>query len=163
MKLLDKAANVAIILGVTVFVAVIVHDEFLKPKAPDNSPRALVGTSVTLPDLQLNPSHNSLLLAISTTCHFCKDSLPFYKELAAKTQGKVDMVAVLPQPVDEAQTFLQNAGVPAAKIISAKLSAIGVRGTPTLLLVDSKGKVQEEWQGFLDEKKKQQLYARVLQ
>lgn len=108
MKLLEKCANIAVIVGVAAFLFVIVRGEFNKNKqsAP---PRALVGKSITLPGTQLNPQHNSLLVAISTQCHFCKDSLPFYKTLTEKAQGKLDVIAVFPQPVAEAQSFLQQA------------------------------------------------------
>lgn len=163
MKWLDKIANIAVILGVAVFIFVVVRGEFAKRKAPDDSPRTLVGTSISLPGLQLDQTHNSLLVAISTTCHFCQDSLPFYKELAAKAQGKIDVIAVLPQTTAESEAFLQKAGVSATKVVSARLDSIGVRGTPTMLLVDTHGKVQEEWRGFQDEKGRQQVLARVLQ
>jgi hypothetical protein len=89
--------------------------------------------------------------------------MPFYKELAAKAQGKVDLVAVLPQPMEEAQAFLKKAEVPTNRVVSTNLSAIGVSGTPTILLVDSRGKVQEEWKGLLTDQRKQQLLTRVLQ
>ena len=126
-------------------------------------PRALVGKSVTLPGTQLNPQHNSLLVAISTTCHFCKDSLPFYKTLAEKAQGKLDVIAVFPQPVAEAQSFLQQAQVAPTSVVSADLGKIGVQATPTMLLVNPQGKVLEEWMGKQDDSGEQRVLARVLQ
>ncbi len=162
MKLIEKIANIAVIVGVVVFLFVVVRGEFNKHKQSGNSPRALVGTSVTLPGTQLNQVHNSLLVAISTTCHFCKDSLPFYKTLAEKTKGKIDVIAVFPQPVAEAQSFLQQAQVAPSSVVSADLGKIGVQGTPTMLLVNPQGKVLEEWLGKQDDGSEQKVLERVL-
>jgi thioredoxin-related protein len=162
MKLLEKCANIAVIVGVAAFLFVIVRGELNKNKQSP-PPRALVGKSVTLPGTQLNPQHNSLLVAISTQCHFCKDSLPFYKTLAERAQGKLDVIAVFPQPVAEAQSFLQQAQVAPTSIVSADFSKIGVQATPTMLLVDPHGKVLDEWMGKQDESGEQRVLARVLQ
>jgi hypothetical protein len=162
MKYLDKIANIALILGVAVFLFIVIRGEFRSREQLKPSAQALVGTSVTLPGVVLSQSHMSLVIALSTKCHFCQDSLPFYKELTAKAQGKLDIIAVLPQPKSEAQSFLQSAGVSATKIVSANLTTIGVWGTPTLLLLDEHGKVQKEWVGILDESGRQQVLAKIL-
>jgi hypothetical protein len=39
---------------------------------------------------------------------------------------------------------------------------IGVRGTPTVLLVDGSGKVKQAWVGRLDEKSQQDLLSQAL-
>jgi thioredoxin-related protein len=44
---------------------------------------------------------------------------------------------------------LEGAGVHVDDVKQAQLSTIGVTGTPTLLLVDSTGKVANVWQGKL--------------
>jgi len=89
--------------------------------------------------------------------------LPFYRELSAKTQGKLDLIAVLPQPLAESQTFLQKGALSVTRVVSTNLNQFGVLGTPTILLVDTHGRVQEEWLGFQDDKARQQVLARILQ
>jgi thiol-disulfide isomerase/thioredoxin len=163
MKLIDRIANIALIIGVAVFLFIVIRGDFVKQKRPNGSPKTLIGTSVSLPGIPLSETHNSLLVVISTKCHFCKDSLPFYKELITKTHGKIDVVAISPDPVTEMQTFLQEADVSAAKIASIDLAAIGITGTPTLLLVNGSGRVLEQWQGMLDERGRQKVLARILQ
>lgn len=161
-KLLDKLANLALIVGVAVFLFILFRDGAFRHKTPGNSPRSLVGTSVSLPGVQLNQNHNTVLLAISTTCHFCQESVPFYKELSAATQEKVDLIAVLPQSLVESKTFLQKAGVSAKTLISADLNSIGIHGTPTILLLDPQGNVKQEWRGFQDVAGQKQIIALVL-
>jgi hypothetical protein len=122
-----------------------------------------VGSYINLPGVPPSQEHDSLLLAISTSCHFCQESLPFYRELSAKTQGKLDLIAVLPQPLAESQTFLQKGALSVTRVVSTNLNQFGVLGTPTILLVDTHGRVQEEWLGFQDDKARQQVLARILQ
>lgn len=86
MKHLDKIANIAVIIGVAVFLVLVARNE-LTGRADPNSPKALLGTKINLPELRVPLQRNSLVLALSTTCHFCKYSLPFYKSLAAQVQG----------------------------------------------------------------------------
>jgi thiol-disulfide isomerase/thioredoxin len=162
MKWLDKIANVALMLGVAVFLYVVFHGDFIVRKSRPQPASALTGSSLKVPGLNFNQQHKSFVLAISTTCHFCKDSMPFYRELSMKTQGKVDLIAVLPQKVDEANVFLGSSSVMATKVVSASLDTLGVTGTPTLLLVDSQGKVQKEWMGELNDEQKKQVFAEIL-
>src|SRR5882724_361811 len=83
VKHLDKIANVAVIVGMAVFLILVVRNEFGRPNL-DNSPKKLLGTAIKLPELQFPLQRNSIVLALSTTCHFCQDSLPFYKMLATQ-------------------------------------------------------------------------------
>ena len=101
MRHLDKIANVAIILAVAVFLGLVAKGEFAWRKVPANSApapsQALVGTTISLPGVDLPKDRNSLLLVVSTECHFCRDSLPFYKDLTAKSRGRLNVIAILPQ------------------------------------------------------------------
>lgn len=166
MKYLDRIANIAIIVAVIVFLGLVVKGEFGGRKAPPFTAQAasqgLVGATVSLPGVQLPKDRSSLLLVVSTECHFCKDSLPFYKDLTAKSRGRLNVVAVLPQPKAEAQKFLKDADVQADEVVTATPDALGVRGTPTVLLVDGTGKVKEAWIGRLDAKGQENLLAAAL-
>ena len=88
--------------------------------------------------------------------------MPFYKELTAKSRGRLNVVAVLPQPQAEAKKFLQDAGVEANQVVTATPDAVGVRGTPTVLLVDGNGKVKQAWAGRLDQEGQENLLAAAL-
>jgi hypothetical protein len=159
---LDKAANLAVILGIAVFLVVVGRNELTRHKPRVTSPDALTGKTISLPGVHFPQARNSFVLVLSTGCHFCQASLPFYRELASKSQGQLDMLAVFPQPQTEAQAFLQNASVTTTQVISASLDSVGVSATPTLLLVDGTGKVQAAWIGLLDEKRQQQAFSHVL-
>ena len=59
------------------------------------------------------------------------------------------MAAVLPQPVAEAQQYLGSAGVHVDEVRHVQLNTLGVRATPTLLLLDDAGVVTDVWVGKL--------------
>jgi thiol-disulfide isomerase/thioredoxin len=162
---LEKTANVAVIVGVAVFLFLVVRNQLNHsqlPIVPSMTAEAFVGQTINLPGLQFPQDHKSLVLALSTACHFCEASLPFYKELASKVQGQVNIVAILPQPQPEAEAYLQHAAIRTTQIISVSLDKVGVGATPTVLLVNEKGKVQAAWVGILDDKGQQQVLSSAL-
>ena len=161
MKSLEKAANIAVIVAALLFMFVVIRTEISKRAAPDSAQTELPSNVVNLPGVHFPRQNKSLIIAVSTTCHFCQESLPFYKDVSVRSKGKTDVIALLPQPEAEAKAFIQNAGISATQIVSAKLSTIGVTGTPTMLLVDEKGDVERVWKGELDEKRRQEVLSLV--
>jgi hypothetical protein len=167
MKHIEKIANLAIIFAVVVFLVVVVRGGLLRQSIPAHPPAPTsatvqIGSTISLPGIQFPAGQDSLLLNISSACHFCKDSLPFYKQLTAQLKGRVNIIAVLPEAQPEAESFITNAGLKGVRVVSAKLSTIGVHATPTLLLVDPKGKVKAAWVGELDSDHQRQLISAVL-
>ena len=160
MKHLDKISNIMIILAVIVFLGVTAHNELQQNETPQPrqpslsqafaSPESLVGRRISVPGHILPQNRDSLVLVVSTTCHFCKDSLPFYKKLTQRLKGRMNVVALLPQPVSEGESFLARAGVQADQVISASPVSVGTDATPTVLLLDGTGRVKRAWVGRLD-------------
>ena len=163
MKLLDRIANIAVIAAVVVFLILVGRNELFRhtPLNP-GSPEALVGKTISIPGVRFSSGQDSLVLGISSACHFCKDSLPFYRQLATQAQGRINIVAVLPQPQSEAEAFVRGAGLSGIQVVSAPLASIGVSGTPTLLLVDGAGKVKSVWVGKQDEAGQRKILAAML-
>ena len=149
---LQHVANIATIV-VSVLLSVVLIKVFLLPQPgrPPMTARSLVGLSVkqSLPGVDWAKNKRTLVLALSTQCHFCTDSAPYFQRIQKEAAKNVKMVAVLPQPADDGRKYLEGAGVPVDDVTQAQLSTIGVTGTPTLLLVDSTGKVANVWQGKL--------------
>jgi hypothetical protein len=162
---IDRVANIAIIVGVAVFIVIAVRGNMFRhatsPKAA--GPSTLVGTKVSLPGVQFPQNQDSLLMVVSTQCHFCQDSLPFYQKLIPAVKSKVNVIAVLPQAKAEAEAWLSKSGITGTQIASASPGSIGVTGTPTLLQIDSSGKVKAAWLGRLDESAQQQVTKTLLQ
>jgi thioredoxin-related protein len=120
-----------------------------------------VGTSLKgrVPGVDWSANGRTLVLAISSTCHFCKDSEPFYRKLRQELGKGIKMVAVLPQPVTEAEQYLKNDGVAVDQVKQVSMGALGVRGTPTMLLVDKGGMVTKVWTGRLQPEQEEQVLS----
>lgn len=99
-------------------------------------------------DIDWKQNKQTLILAISSSCHFCTESAPFYKKLA-QNKGDTRLVALLPQPVEEGREYLERLGVSVDEVRQSSLDQIGVHGTPSLLLVDASGVVKNFWVGRL--------------
>lgn len=95
-------------------------------------------------------SRHTLVLALQTTCHYCAASAPFYKQLMRGRDPVVwQAVAVLPQPVDRATAYMRTEGYSIPQVRQMNLNLIGIAGTPTLLLVNQKGRLEKRWVGQL--------------
>jgi len=158
---LDTAANVAIIVVCIIAAAILIRNNFFPPRPPGAPAEAQKGES--LPELRKAipaGTQRALFLAVSPTCHFCNDSLPFYKQLMDRRNqagSAVKVIAAVPADA-EAKNF-SSAGVTPDAVVHVDFSKIKVPGTPTLLLVDDQGKVLDVWVGKLDESREKQVLA----
>lgn len=111
------------------------------------------GTHVTLSGVDWSAHHNTLVFVLSTTCHFCSKSAPFYQQVLRTMSLLPDftVIAVLPQDVKESKAYLDKLGIHIDKVIQSRLDSIGVRGTPTVFWLDNKGVVRKSWVGLLSE------------
>jgi len=76
-----------------------------RPSGPE------VGQAVQISSVVWSKSRHTLVLALSTKCHFCADSAGFYRELMKMQRpGDWQAVAVLPQPVGEAAAYMRTKG-----------------------------------------------------
>jgi hypothetical protein len=101
-----------------------------------------------------------LVLALSTTCHFCSESAEFYKKLVPEAIGHgIPIVAVLPQPTAEGRSYLDGLGVNVRNVLQTPLAAVDAAGTPTLLVVDRSGKISNAWVGKLAPQQEGQVLA----
>lgn len=111
----------------------------------------VVDSAVSLPGINWGQNKQTLLLVLRNGCHFCDDSAGFYQRLVKESQasGNTTFVAVLPGTVDDSRKYLEHLGVPITEIRQEVLGALGVQGTPTLLLINDKGVVTKSWVGRL--------------
>jgi hypothetical protein len=166
MTKLEKATNVAIIVACAVLVGNMARNYYLSSKPdPRMLPEIPKGAVVNLPAAApVNPQQPTLVLTLSKNCRFCQESVGFYQKLTAfKNSSKqgLRLVAVLPQGKEEAESYLKEHGIGADEVISMQVSKLGVRGTPTLLLLDGQNKLEEMWAGKLNDSQETQVIERL--
>lgn len=165
-KKIELLANISIIV-VALLIGTVLVKRYLLPDsrsaAGPSAPRLQPGTKVQLPGVDWGKSGQTLVLALSDTCHFCTESAGFYQRLAEERAKQVGLriIAVLPQDVSRGQAYLGKLGVAADDIKQSQLDAINVRGTPTLLLIDDKGALKESWVGKLPPDKEAEVLNRL--
>jgi thioredoxin-related protein len=153
-KKVELIANVAIIIVAVLFSVVLVKSYLFTNSSPSNTNLETnnneihAGQVVALPDVDWTKNGRTLLLALSTTCHFCTQSGPFYQRLV-KEHGDTQLIALVPQSDDEGRQYLKKLGVEINEVKQVSMSELGLSGTPTLVLVDSSGKVVNVWVGAL--------------
>jgi hypothetical protein len=123
--------------------------------------RVGVNSAVSLPGINWGHNKQTLLLVLRNGCHFCDDSAGFYRRLVQESQasGSTTFVAVLPGTVDDSRKYLEHLGVPITEIRQEVPGALGVQGTPTLLLINDKGMVTKSWVGRLPTEKEGEVIS----
>jgi|ERR1043165_8978367 thioredoxin-related protein len=121
------------------------------------------GTKISLPDVDWSKKDTHLVLVLQQGCHFCTESAPFYQRLVKSLSSRTDLelIAALPQDVNVAKQYLDELQVPIGEVRQSSLSTIGVRGTPTLLLVDKTGTITDAWVGKLPPDKESEVFNRL--
>jgi len=120
---------------------------------------SLVGTRLDIPQVRRSPM--SIVLAIDSRCRYCTESAPFYRRLTnAASSKRVNTIAVLPQAESVASQYLSEKALRFDTIVSLPLETIGVRNTPSVILVDSNGNVMAAWVGKLSEAQESDVMSR---
>jgi hypothetical protein len=159
-KKLEMVANFAIIC-VAILIAATLYQRYRAEKT--GPPQIAIGASVPLSGVDWKSHSKTLVFGLSTQCHFCTESAPFYRQLVAKFGDKNDvhLLAVLPQSSVESRDHLVRLGVRIEDVRQESLNSIPINSTPTLLIVDQRGIVVNEWVGKLTPAQESAVLAAV--
>lgn len=105
----------------------------------------------------------TVVLLLSEKCRYCLESVPFYQRLTAALSGNpaAKVVAVFPDEAGQSRKFLDGQNVRVDEVREASLIELGVKGTPTLALVDANGVVTDFWRGKLTPGKEGEVFERM--
>jgi hypothetical protein len=129
--------------------------------APLKTPTSLVGERAALGGIDWAKSGQTLVIALKDGCHFCAESAEFYRQLDkdGAVRKKTRFVAALPGSIPDSQVYLNRENVNVDEIRQTDLRLIGVRGTPTLLLVNSEGLITQTWVGKLSAERESEVIS----
>jgi len=160
-KKLETAANVVVIV-VGLLVAVVLVRQYWFPRSAET---IRVGERLpALSGIDWGAHPKTLLLALQEGCHFCEDSMPFYKHLDSIRIARgsdCGIVAVFPNDPQSASEVLQSNGLRLQAVGGIALSQLSVSGTPTLILVSQNGTVLKSWAGELTAAQESEVIASV--
>ena len=160
---LEMAANIVVII-----VALIIGGYFLKERFEPAKPLASsLKAGDDLPGLATydwKAHDRTLVLALRKGCHFCEDSMPFYRKLAKlEESNRIDahLVAVFPDDAPTVHQLVQKEQLPVQALPGVALDRIEVAGTPTLILIDQHGRVSKVWEGALAAPGEEEVIAAI--
>ena len=165
-KKIEVVSNIAIIIVALLFGGVLISRYmFSSPASPQPVEAESIKAGMKLPitNIDWSKSDKNLLLVVSTNCHFCTESAPFYQKLAQQNAGRGDvrLIAAMPQSVDDAQHYLKEHNISVDEVKQESLDDMNVRGTPTLIMVDRNGAVVQSWVGKLPPEKQAEVINKL--
>ena len=101
----------------------------------------------TLGGFDYAASPQTLMLIVSSSCHFCTQSMPFYKSLTHSHDSATRVVFVGREEEDVLRRYVASNGINDAIVQRLSGDNWHIRGTPTAILCDSGGRVKKQWIG----------------
>lgn len=160
---IELIANFCVIAAALVLVFTVVRLALRQRSSkPPPSPAIAKGVQLHLPGLNWSATQ-TLLLVLSAECKYCTASAPFYRSLVNQAAGSATtrIVAILPQSPDDAKQYLEKLNLTVVNTYQVSPASVGIRGTPTLILVDGRGVVIESWEGQLPPSAEREVVAYV--
>ena len=106
----------------------------------------------------------AVLLALTPSCPYCIQSMPFYKTLQKTLKGsQVNRRFAFMAVIDTSQSrrlqerMLAKYQVQVDTLMVIPVSDFNIEYVPTILIVDGEGRVQHKWIGMLDAKQESQI------
>lgn len=157
--MLSKLTNVLLIAVCLAVIGQIVYSHVAGRTAP--LPQQAASNMVKVGDVLKAPLPAApvIALAIASRCHFCVDSMPFYRQVAATPavkSGRVKLMAFTYEPEETLRAFLKTQGLGDMPISNEGWKASGASGTPTIFRLDAAHKVEKVWNGKMRDVKAEQ-------
>jgi len=170
---LDVFANVTILVVALLIGFSLIRQQINHPKEKT----ALAAASVTGDDLtpgkylpppagyQWTDHDRTLMVALRYGCIHCEHNMQFYRQVQDKVKrsdAKASLISVFPDDSFVAQHDLDLhslSGMPF--IANIDLAKLHVPGTPTLLLVNSKGTILQSWVGELSQREQDEVMKSI--
>jgi hypothetical protein len=152
---LETATSVAVILVAIVILATFLRNYF--GYGPQLTAQGGLERGQLLTNLAPVLNHGTgnqtiLLVAMSTNCHFCEDSIPFYNSLGESLQkipGSPAVVAVFPDTPEHVAAYAKAKNLKVPYIPAIDFKSLSVSLTPTMIWLDKSGKILDFWVGKL--------------
>lgn len=163
----DSVSTIVVIVTGLVICFVLIRDQVteIRHNANDLAENPVRVGSVLPPvnGVKWSDSPETLVIAMQVGCHFCQESAPFYRQLVEeqRAKGDVAVVAVFPDSAEAVKSFCDRYSLRLRAIPDLRLSSLGVRGTPSVILVNRTGTIRKVWQGLLTPEKQADLLRTV--
>jgi hypothetical protein len=165
-QLLEQSTNVAIIVvaGVICWSLLSRHVR-RQPEQTDVGAEQSVGMSLpSMPGYSWGRQPETLIMAIRVGCHYCANSMPFYRHLSSLEEShrlKAHLVIAMQEDSKAEDHELLSDRLNLDHVFGQSFTSLKVTGTPTLTLVDSHGLVKKVWIGQLSPEGEQDVMSSI--
>ena len=160
---LDVTTNIVVVVFALVAIGVLVKNYFVPSGAKTSVALTKGSVLQEIAGVDYKQAQRTLILGLNVDCRYCSRSVPFYNSLAEAKQenaGQFNLVAAFINKDPElVKSYVEQKGLSVQAIPGVDLDKLGVHMTPTLILVDSAGKVLDSWRGELQPDGERELFA----
>lgn len=111
-----------------------------------------------LPDYDYADSQQTLIIAINVECSYCNESLHFYHHLAGiNDHSNTQIILTFQNSITEIERYMKENQIDLDTATGVSFSSLKIDTTPTIILVDNKGKVINFWIGKLSPSEEEQI------
>jgi thioredoxin-related protein len=162
-KKLDVITNLALLLCCIIFLTFLIQKYFIKEYKPDNKSSEINIEKLSSLGIDWSGHSKTLVIVLQKGCRFCEESMSFYQRLNNEfaSQENLHLVIVLDENKEEALKYLKDKKVEGMEILQSTPMSLGVRGTPTLLLIDNGGNIVKQWVGKLPSSGENDVFERL--
>jgi hypothetical protein len=158
-RLLNPLLNVLSVVCLGVLIWNFVH----RPQSAETRTSPKIGSKISIPGVSWKDDYCTVVLAVSTSCPYCRASSGFYESLVKSASGgPFQVMAVIPEPMESARPLLSTIGIATLpNVRQVDYSKIGISATPELFIVGKQGTVEAAWIGSLNAAQEAEVYAKL--
>jgi hypothetical protein len=157
---LDAAVSISIVIA-AMAICYVAYRQYSAPRRPERPSVPSPGARIKLPGVNWVDARRNLIVVIKPGCPYCDESMPFYrKALESGTPGQLRVLLVGPASRESLRDYLSQRGI-AADPVRVQIRSLFVSATPTIILVDSTGRVEKTWVGLLSASRQCEVLAAV--
>lgn len=157
---IELLANVAVIVtSIVICATVLINRSQARDNASTSVPYKAGDKIENISGVDRNESNPTLLLVVRSSCHFCTESLPFYRRLLSQVSSRqLQTVGLVLEPESVGADYLQRNNVNVTKVVGLGEGMLPrVTVTPTLILINRNGTVVKSWIGKLRPDKEEEV------
>ena len=161
-NILDVTTSVVVMLFAVVALGVLVKNYLIPQGARTNVVINKGSFFPEIPGVDYKQTPRTLILALNVDCRYCSKSVPFYNTLVEsqhQNAGQFKIVAAfINKDAALVKSYVEEKQLSVPAIPGIDLDRLGVHLTPTLILVDSSGKVLDSWRGALQSEGEREVF-----
>jgi hypothetical protein len=162
---LEVATNAAVLLVALVVLGNFAWVHLAKQPMPRAEGGLRKGDAFSLlPSVDYGENSRTLIIAMSSKCERCSESLPFFRQLLEANKASSDLtriVAIFPETAEEVSRYISEQQLTMNSIPGINYKALNLPGTPTEVLLDKEGKVLNFWIGKPSKNAEQEILEAV--